>query len=1020
MRHLSPHESLGITLANHPLGLASSLLSVAWSRDNPITGHPARLYDGKVQQVVTQQSLPAVVRLLEQELGPVSVQGARLGVHGWKLDFRHGASAHQLQFPGALDEAGSRGRCRRLLPQLNLEHQRSFIRQGLERFAAPPERVLRLGNSLPVALFDDRAGYAELLFARGGLCVRQEEGAQSWRIDLDPPQTADLIAEMIAALCYYYEPNVKGGSTIVDVSFNDGDFLVRRRADGSFDLKLTQVRERESGVSPQLLLLYLVQLVAYEFWQLLGAPVGIPVVASNPQVAFEGLLRGRRYRALDLGRTAAAGETEALTWLVNFGRSPQGRAYRPWVERFLAGELPLEFGSDLRERAWRLGPLEQQRNILELRHRQQHGDRAALDATAALLDQLRQHVGEMSPLAARTLNGWTREHWLERVRRAGVGVEQQARLVDELLANWPYRNREQLEAKVPHAVAFGLLEGFDATATPQAEQKSSLIPYGHAVSEEDAGTSRAFPSSKTASSRREFANADWYDAVFLPESLHEDAAREFLSFEQYMDDALHDAAWGYYAHAVSIGRRGHFTTHPEALTPHYGRWVARWAYTAWCELCEAGQLRAGAPFAVVEFGAGNGRLARDFIDALAPGAPSPEGVDERRWSAFAQCVQYRIYERSQALRERQRQLLGRDAQVSPGDARAAQLCLAQDYPGGLQGVVLSNELPDAFGCHKVVLSPKGEALAAVVLPRIEPVLREALSAELAQAIAKGDRSLRQRFGLGLPDPSSVSTSKRHPAPGWTLDDCSYLDASTFALLMRELAQCPQPLRNRHLQALWFQEAYVSAGCFPQLAQHLHQNAEQYAVALAAGDSGVLLYVNLHANAWTRGVASALRCGFILTIDYGDSTWGLVQGARRGDFRFRVYGDNREEWLPRPNNPYSLPGTQDMTADVNFTDLAQAARSSGLHVVHFGLESDLVGAELPGLLDRAEQAPFDDLIGNPAFKVLVTGTHRSNLLAAPLAIPLELTRDSECLASHRRDSVAAIRARLTGAASTASG
>ena len=997
-------------MAIQPLGLASSLLSVAWSRDNLVTAHPARLYDGKIHQLVTQRSLPAVVQHLEQRFGTLSVRGARLGLHGWKLDFQSGAHAYQLHFPIAVDDPGSRGRCRRLLPQHNFEHQRSFVRQGLDRFALVPKQLHQLGNTLPAALVEAPDGFSELLFARGGLCARQEDPAgaqQSWQIQLDLPQAAELMAEMVAALSYYYDP--QSGRAVADVCFNDGDFLARRRPDGSFELKLAQLRTLEAGISSQRLLLYLVQLVAYEFWHLLDAPIGIPVVASNPSVAFEGLVRGRRYRALDLGLSAAAGEAEAHEWLIDLSRSPAGRSYRPWVERFIAGELPLQFGRDLRERWWRLGPLQQQRHLLELRYRQTPTDRAALAAAERLLEQLREQVGAVSAQPPLTLNGWSAERWLAQTRRASVPPQEQQRLLGEVFANWPYRSQEQFEQRIPQAKLYPLLE-LPHGKDPSPARATTLL--GPAVPEQEARTTQAFSSVHPPLLERPVANADWYDAIFLPTALHEAAARELLSFEQYMDDALHDPEWGYYAHAVSIGRRGHFVTHPEALTPHYGRWVARWAFTSWCSLCNTGSIHPEAPFAMIEFGAGNGRLARDFIDALK--APAPADLNAERWAAFSRCVRYRIYERSRALRERQQQLLGDEAQIRPGDARTAEQRLAQDYPAKIHGVILSNELPDAFGCHKVLLSSSGESLAALVLPRVEAALQAALSPSLANAIEAADRRLRQRFGLGR----SPRASLENPAPGRgtaaaIADERRYIDPSTYALLMRELAQHPAEARRAHLHSIWFQEAYVSTACFPRLAEHLKHNAEQYAIALAAADSGVLIYINLHANAWMRGVASALRSGFVLTIDYGDSTWGLIQGARRGDFRLRVYGDHADEWLPRPNDPYALPGTQDMTADINFTDLAEVAKRCGHHVVHYGLESDLIGPELPELLPHAERAPFDDLIGNPAFKLLITATQRATPIVPSLTIPQTLTCDLNRLSPEQRNAAGAIQARLEG-------
>ena len=111
------------------------------------------------------------------------------------------------------------------------------------------------------------------------------------------------------------------------------------------------------------------------------------------------------------------------------------------------------------------------------------------------------------------------------------------------------------------------------------------------------------------------------------------------------------------------------------------------------------------------------------------------------------------------------------------------------------------------------------------------------------------------------------------------------------------------------------------------------------------------YVNVHAGRFIRELGSSLAAGFVVTIDYGDTTRGLVEGARRGEFPFRVYGD-QQDFVPRPNDPYALPGTQDMTADVNFTDLARAGQQAGLQLIHFGPERDLVGDDLPALLAAA--------------------------------------------------------------------
>jgi SAM-dependent MidA family methyltransferase len=198
---------------------------------------------------------------------------------------------------------------------------------------------------------------------------------------------------------------------------------------------------------------------------------------------------------------------------------------------------------------------------------------------------------------------------------------------------------------------------------------------------------------------------------------------------------------------------------------------------------------------------------------------------------------------------------------------------------------------------------------------------------------------------------------------------------------------------------------------PALAQHLAANAAPYAIALAAEDSGVVAYVNVHAGRFMREIASSLKAGFVITIDYGDTTWRLVQGARRGAFPFRVYG-HQQDFVPRPNDPYAFPGTQDMTADVNFTDLARAGEQAGLDVIHFGPERDLVD-DLPALLRAAARDDNTaEFLGNPVFKVLVLGTGPTEAFSGPLTSPLPLAARAQDVPKRRRPRIASVENRLT--------
>jgi hypothetical protein len=67
--------------------------------------------------------------------------------------------------------------------------------------------------------------------------------------------------------------------------------------------------------------------------------------------------------------------------------------------------------------------------------------------------------------------------------------------------------------------------------------------------------------------------------------------------------------------------------------------------------------------------------------------------------------------------------------------------------------------------------------------------------------------------------------------------------------------------------------------------------------------GALWFEESYAAAITA-LAAHLAAGFIVTIDYGDTTWNLVQGARRGELPFRVYGAPTD-FVPLKWRPYMV-------------------------------------------------------------------------------------------------------------------
>lgn len=98
--------------------------------------------------------------------------------------------------------------------------------------------------------------------------------------------------------------------------------------------------------------------------------------------------------------------------------------------------------------------------------------------------------------------------------------------------------------------------------------------------------------------------------------------------------------------------------------------------------------------------------------------------------------------------------------------------------------------------------------------------------------------------------------------------------------------------------------------------------------IPAGDYEYLTEVNLAAEALVRSVAAALGRGLALFIDYGYAQREYYHpqrsmGTLRCHYRHRYH-----------NDPFFLPGLQDITAHVDFTAMARAAQSADAEIMGY--------------------------------------------------------------------------------------
>ena len=187
------------------------------------------------------------------------------------------------------------------------------------------------------------------------------------------------------------------------------------------------------------------------------------------------------------------------------------------------------------------------------------------------------------------------------------------------------------------------------------------------------------------------------------------AAGGSLPFDDYMRRALYTPGLGYYTGgAHKFGRwasdGSDFVTAPE-LSPLFARALAT----------QLAQILAAAAPAIMEFGAGTGRLAADLLNALGPA-----------------CTDYAIVEVSAVLRARQRDTL---AAVAPDHAHKVRWLEA--LPDRFSGAVLGNEVLDAMPVQRVMRTAQGWDMLGVGLAPDAPldtligVQRPCTAAELA-------------------------------------------------------------------------------------------------------------------------------------------------------------------------------------------------------------------------------------------------------------------------------------------------
>jgi len=155
-----------------------------------------------------------------------------------------------------------------------------------------------------------------------------------------------------------------------------------------------------------------------------------------------------------------------------------------------------------------------------------------------------------------------------------------------------------------------------------------------------------------------------------------------IPFSRFMEEALYHPELGYYSTGKPFKGKGDFYTGP-SLHPIFGWSLARFL------------VSRGGPWTILEIGPGRGFLASDILDYLS----------FRHHDIYRE-TRYLILEKSPALRAQGERLL------LPHSEHVEWL---SSLPKGFSGVILANEVLDAFAFDRFVRETEGWSMMMVAI-----------------------------------------------------------------------------------------------------------------------------------------------------------------------------------------------------------------------------------------------------------------------------------------------------------------
>jgi len=372
-----------------------------------------------------------------------------------------------------------------------------------------------------------------------------------------------------------------------------------------------------------------------------------------------------------------------------------------------------------------------------------------------------------------------------------------------------------------------------------------------------------------------------------------------ITFARFMELSLYCPQLGYYEQIANTpGRRGDFYTSVcvgplfgELLAAQFAQWLGQWKRRS----VERGTNDpAPEPFQLLEAGAHDGRLAADILAWFK--SRQPQLFDK---------LQYWILEPSRRRQQWQNKTL------APFNKHVLWFdSWGELPPTGVRGIIFSNELLDAMPVHRLGWDAQnktwfewgvGAEDGQFVWQKLPPTSSSQEKYPLSRSAAV--------FGS-----SNTSTPK-------TQDRCQISPALKAA--------APEDGRIRLNR---YQEGLASEGGDPTAAPERHAPGSTFPVANrpelpaeleAVLPDGFTTEICPVAVDWWREAATALKRGWLLTLDYGLTAEQFIT-PERAQGTLRAYSRHQSS-----ADLLASPGEQDLTAHVNLTALQKAGEAAGL-------------------------------------------------------------------------------------------